>query len=151
MKQKLLLLLTIFSAFLSYSQDRIKFDYDTAGNQIVRRLCLDCSEFRTTNEEIKELTDLKEEDLLKFFPNDVISYYPNPVKEELFLKWELINDNKVSNISVFSMSGQLVKSINKLEKVNSNIISFIDYPEGTYSVLLFYTNGDQKSITIIKN
>ena len=93
---------------------------------------------------------LKEGDLLKFSPNDVISYYPNPVKEELYLKWELVNENKVASIEVYSMSGQLVKSMQKLESNNSSVISFNEYTSGTYSILLLYSNGEQKSITIIK-
>ena len=48
----------------------------------------------------------KEEDLLKFSPEDVISYYPNPVREELYLKWELVNENKVSSIEVFSINSK---------------------------------------------
>ena len=150
MKQVLLFLFTILVSIGSYAQDRIKFDYDTAGNQIVRRLCLDCSEFKISDEEIKDVTELKEEDLLKFSLNDVISYYPNPVKEELYLKWELVNENKVASIEVYSMSGQLVKSMQKLEGNNSSVISFNEYTSGTYSILLLYSNGEQKSITIIK-
>lgn len=132
------------------AQDRIKFDYDLAGNQIVRKLCLDCLQSKISDEEIKDVTKLQEKDLLKFSPNDVISYYPNPVKEELYLKWELLNNNKVTNIEVYSISGQLVKSVQRLEDNNSSVISFNEYTSGTYMVLLLYTNGEKKSITIIK-
>ncbi len=150
MKPVLLFLFTILVSIGSYAQDRIKFDYDTAGNQIVRRLCLDCSEFKISDEEIKDVTELKEEDLLKFSPKDVISYYPNPVKEELYLKWELINDNNVTSIYIFSINGQLLKSFKDLEKENTKNIPFQEYPQGTYLVLLNYTNREQKSITILK-
>ena len=70
--------------------------------------------------------------------------------EELYLKWELVNENKVASIEVYSMGGQLVKSIQKLEDNNSSVISFNEYTSGTYSILLLYSNGEQKSITIIK-
>jgi hypothetical protein len=132
------------------SQDRIKFDYDTAGNQIVRRICLGCLQSKISDEEIKDVTELKEEDLLNFFPNDVISYYPNPVKEELYLKWQLVNENKVVSIDVYSKSGQLLKSMQKLEGYNSSIVNFNEYSTGTYFIILQYKNGDKKSITIIK-
>jgi outer membrane protein len=92
----------------------------------------------------------KEEDLLKFSPEDVISYYPNPVREELYLKWELVNENKVSSIEVFTINGQRVNVYSNLEKENTKNIPFQEYPQGTYLVLLSYTNGDQKSITILK-
>ena len=66
-----------------------------------------------------EVEQLKEEDLLKFSPEDVISYYPNPVREELYLKWELTKENKVSSIEVFSINGQRVNVYSNLEKENT--------------------------------
>ncbi|WP_445455730.1 T9SS type A sorting domain-containing protein [Flavobacterium sp. HNIBRBA15423] len=151
MKHLLIFIVFIVTSSISAQVDRILFNYDSAGNQIKRELCINCSSslIRTSQEEIKEIVDLKEEDLLKFESEDLISYYPNPVKEELFLKWELINNN-VSKIEIYSLSGQLIKFLPNLEKENSKIISFQEYPSGTYSVLLSYTNGEQKSITIIK-
>ena len=35
-------------------------------------------------------------------------------------------------------------------KENTKNIPFQEYPQGTYLVLLSYTNGDQKSISILK-
>ena len=66
------------------------------------------------------------------------------------LNEQLVNENKVASIEVYSMGGQLVKSIQKLEDNNSSVISFNEYTSGTYSILLLYSNGEQKSITIIK-
>jgi hypothetical protein len=88
--------------------------------------------------------------LQKFFPQDVISYYPNPVKEELFLKWELNDDKKVSEVELYSLSGQLVGAYSKLDKDNSFVMSFQQYPQGIYSLILLYTNGEKKSLKIIK-
>lgn len=141
-----------FVAVATYSQnpDRIRFYYDGAGNQIHRTLCINCGTFRMANETPKEVTALKDEDLLKFSTTDVISYYPNPVKEELYLKWELNNENKVSTIQLFSLSGQLLHTYTDMEKENTKNIPFQDYPQGTYLVLLNYSNGEQKSITILK-
>ncbi|NHN25698.1 T9SS type A sorting domain-containing protein [Flavobacterium jejuense] len=152
MKKIFFILIFIVTSSISAQVDRILFNYDSAGNQIKRELCINCSSslIRTSQEEIiKEIVDLKEEDLLKFESEDLLSYYPNPVKEELFLKWELISNN-VSKVEIYSLSGQLIKFLPNLEKENSKIISFQEYPSGTYSVLLSYTNGEQKSITIIK-
>lgn len=151
MKHLLFFIVFTVTSSISAQVDRILFNYDSAGNQIKRKLCINCSSslIRTSQEEIKEIVDLKEEDLLKFEVEDLISYYPNPVREELYLKWELVNNN-VSKVEIYSLSGQLIKFFPNLEKENSKIISFQEYPSGTYSVLLSYTNGEQKSITIIK-
>ena len=146
MKQ-LLFLFTLFT--ISVNAQRIQFNYDTAGNQTRRFICLSCPA-RVADSIPKEIAELKEEDLLKFSPNDVISYYPNPVREELYLKWELVNENKVSSIEVFTINGQRVNVYSNLEKENKKNIPFQEYPQGTYLVLLSYTNGDQKSITILK-
>lgn len=147
-----LLSLFAFVSITSFGQiTRLHFEYDAAGNQITRKLDFNSSHTRIAqNEPPKEISELKEEDLLKFSPNDVISYYPNPVREELYLKWELINENKVTTIQVFSLSGQLLQTYGNLEKENAKNIPFQEYPQGTYLVLLNYTSGEQKSITILK-
>lgn len=151
MKQLLLLILFCFSLNgMAQNLDRVIFEYDSAGNQIIRRFCINCSTFRNTNDSIKDFSELKEEDLLKFSPTDNISYYPNPVSEELYLKWELINDVKVSRIDVYNINGQLIKSFSNLTNENNKTIPFQELPVGTYSILLLYSNSEQKPIIIIK-
>jgi hypothetical protein len=146
MKKLLLLLLFCFS--LNGIAQTITFDYDLAGNQTKR--VYNSFGNRIKNEDIKEYKDLVKNDLQKFFPEDVISYYPNPVKDELYLTWELVNENKVSSIDIYAITGQIIKTINNLTE-NKIVVSFQEYNTGTYLVNLNYTSGDQKSITIIKN
>jgi hypothetical protein len=148
MKKNLTLLLVLIYC-ISNAQQKITFDYDAAGNQIKRSWCPNCPA-KTSGETPKDIADIKQEDLQKFFPTDVISYYPNPVKEQLYLKWELINDNKVTSIQLYSLSGQLVKSYTKLENTDNQTMTFGVYPNGIYTLLLLYTNGEEKSIKIIK-
>jgi hypothetical protein len=148
MKSKLYFLVTFISTF-SFSQSKLLFEYDAAGNQIKRELCI--SNCGTAAKTTQESAKLQPEDYLKAFPEDVISYYPNPVKEELYLKWDLKDNNKVTTIQLFSFSGQLIKSISKLENQNTYTFPFQQYPQGNYVLLLLYSNGDQKSIQIIKN
>jgi hypothetical protein len=147
--KKLIFAFFCLHCFFSNAQ-RLRFEYDAAGNQILREWCPSCSS-RNSQEVLKEVSDLKDSDLEKFFPDDVISYYPNPVKEELYLKWELINENKVQSLDVLSMNGQLLKTFKDNLQQNSFVISFRDYPNGIYFLNLVYSNGDQKSIKIIKN
>lgn len=145
MKKFLLLLLFCFS--LNGIAQSINFEYDAAGNQIKRTY----QAFgKQSNGPVKEYEDLTQTDLQKFFPEDVISYYPNPVKDELYLEWELVDDNKVLSIEIYNINGQLIKNINNLSD-NKTIISFHEYTSGTYLVNLNFATGNQKSITIIKN
>lgn len=147
MKHNLLLFLFLFVFSFSNSQT-ITFSYDAAGNQIKRTY--NSTGNRISNEPIKEYKDLTQNDMKKFFPDDVISYYPNPVKDELFIKWEFIEDNKVNTIEIFSISGQSISKISS-ENKNTVIIPFNNLPSGTYLVILNYEDGEKKSITIIKN
>ena len=147
MKKSLLLLLFCFS--LNGIAQKVRFEYDAAGNQILRKWCPTCLS-KNANEEYKDIEDIEESDLQKFFPKDVISYYPNPVKEELYLKWDLINNNKVIAIDIFNLNGQLLKKLDDNLENNTTLISFNEYPVGIYFVNLNYLNGDQKSIKITK-
>jgi len=150
MKKLTTLLLFGFCAF-SNAQQKLTFDYDSAGNQIVRNLCISgCSTTGKSASEVKDVEALTEDDLLKFSKQDVISYYPNPVKEQLYIKWELINDNKVSSIVVYGISGQVLQNLSRTENIDNQIISFGEYSRGVYLVVLNYKDGDQKTIKIIK-
>lgn len=150
MKNYLLLLFLGFSLFAK-AQDKIVFEYDTAGNQTKRFLCLSANCTTTSKTKApKEIAALQKEDLQKFFPEDVISYYPNPVKEELYLKWELVIDKSVATIYLYDLNGRVLQTYNNLEKANTINIPFFNYPAGTYLVVLVYNDGDQKNIKIVK-
>lgn len=145
-----LLLLFLGASLFTKAQDKITFDYDNAGNQIKRELCLSCNKANYKTKEVKEFTALVEEDLEKFTPEDAISYYPNPVKEELYLKWELVADKTVTNIQLYDLNGRVLQNYGKLEKSNSLNIPFLNYPKSTYLVLLVYNDGETKTIKIVK-
>ncbi|WP_394776013.1 T9SS type A sorting domain-containing protein [Flavobacterium sp.] len=135
---------------LSHAQDKIKFSYDAlTGNQINRTLCINCPSAKPSKN-IHEIETPKEEDLLKFSPTDAISYYPNPVKEELYLKWDLTNENFVTSILVTGINGQSLLSYKSKKEVNYQNIPFQNLPTGIYIVFLTYNNGEQKTIKIIK-
>ncbi|ESU27088.1 hypothetical protein FLJC2902T_22660 [Flavobacterium limnosediminis JC2902] len=148
MARNLIIITVFFYCFLGNAQ-KISFDYDIAGNQVKRELCSSCPS-KNGDENIIAIENLTEQDLLKFFPEDVISYYPNPVKEELFLKWNLIDGKNVNSIEIYSLNGQLVKKYTNLDVSNKLNIPFGNYREGVYMILLQYSNGEQKDIKIIK-
>jgi hypothetical protein len=149
--KKLLLFIGLQFCLLATAQQKITFNYDAAGNQILRELCLSgCSQSAKKVEDVKEIEALTEDDLLKFSPEDVISYYPNPVKEELYLQWQLGEENYVTSIKIFSFTGQLLRSYSPNLNNTAQNIPFQEYPRGVYAVLLYYKSGDQKSIKIIK-
>jgi len=148
--KKITTLILFGICIFSNAQQKLIFNYDTSGNQILRELCLSGCDPSAKSTNDKAIKDLKEEDLLKFSSEDVLSYHPNPVKEELYLRWKLEENTFVNSIQIFSLTGQLLKTYAQNSQQDSQNIPFQDYPTGVYAVLLYYNNGDQKSIKIIK-
>lgn len=150
MKYYIALFILSFSVSVKAQTDKIVFEYDTAGNQVRRYLCINCPSSTGKTISTERIEKLEEDDLQKFYKEDVISYYPNPVKEELFIKWELLNDNVVSSIQIFNVNGQVLYTAANLQKTNSKTFEFNHYPSGIYLIVLNYNNNEQKTIKIVK-
>jgi len=142
-------ILVLAISIISSAQTKLTFSYDAAGNQTNRVLCINCTS-KSVKEEIKEIEAVVDEDLEKFSEEDVISYYPNPVKEELYLQWQLTDDNYVTSIQVISISGQILRTYQSSNNDNTINILFQPYPSGIYLVSLNYKSGEEKTIKIIK-
>lgn len=147
MKKYLLLFSVLLSNYLLNAQN-LTFGYDLAGNQTSRTLCVNCN--AKPAREVKEISELQQDDLLKFSPEETFSYYPNPVREELYLSWQATSDKYITSVRVYSISGQLILNYGVSALVNSFNIAFQNYPSGIYMVMLNYSNGEEKSIKIIK-
>lgn len=143
---------TIFLLFVlttTYSQQAITFTYDNAGNQTERVVCANCAG-RVVKDSIKTMETITENDLIKDDLYKDISYYPNPVKEELYIKWQKDQGSIVTGIEVYSMTGQLMKKTSDLQKVDMTAIEFQSYPQGFYNVVLLSNNGEKKTLKIVK-
>ena len=147
--KKLLIVLLLVSVVQLYAQDKtIEFSYDNAGNQTERKICVNCS----TTAASKTLTETTAEDFIPLDtnPTDQISYYPNPVQQELYLKWELINDKKVTAIMVFTNTGSLIQSYQNTSAVQLHTVNFSNLPLGVYLIMMQYSDGKDKTFKIIK-
>ena len=144
----LLLFCFLTSAFIVAQPTKIRFDYDSAGNQIVREYCINCAAKQSTVS--KDVSQIKSTELQKFLDEDDFYYYPNPVKEELFLHWKTGTSEIIATIKVTSINGVVLKTIENINIQNDVSISFLEYPSGTYIIELVNLNGDQKIIKIIK-
>lgn len=138
---KLLLTMLLFASLLS--AQKINMSFDGAGNQIKRYWTLS----RAAGANYKTPETLKESD---FILEHKISYYPNPVLEELYMNWKNEAEKWVVTIDVFNMNGQLMKTYTDLNNKETVTIVFQNYPEGFYSLILNYENGEKKTFKIIK-
>lgn len=148
MKKLLYIILFLTSTYSFCQSNNIYFEYDDAGNQITRYAVL--SSARNSQEESKSIDEVLETEFKKSIKNDIISFYPNPVKEELYVKWDKINDTyNVKSIQLFDLNGKELFSSNKYEE-NKISIPFLNYPNGLYQVVLLFENNDIKTIKVIK-
>ncbi len=127
----------------------IWFDYDVHGNQIKRRKIY-LAQNRGGN--YIAPSEIKNEEK-KFEESDIYSdvkYFPNPVVEILNVQW--INDNEkfVQNIQVFNLSGQLMGMLPIDRNYEEVEVDFRLYPSGFYELVLIYSDGNQKTLKIVK-
>ena len=123
----------------------IKFDYDTAGNQIKR------SFIYLPRQSNNNTVASKDES--KFVPTDDygdVLYYPNPVKQELNVKWIDRTGQDMELMELYDLSGKLMQVYPNQSSLDSAIIDFQLYPQGLYNLILVYKGGERKTLRIVK-
>jgi hypothetical protein len=143
-----LLFLTV-GKVVGQTNDHIQFDYDTAGNQI-KRYVIDI-EGRQTNPDAVPVTAIAEEDLIKADIYDDVKYYPNPVREELYVSWVTTRENYVTAIELYNLSGQLIYRLPNLQNEVSTTLNFGNCAQGLYTVSMNYSNGSKKTLKVMKH
>ncbi len=125
----------------------IGFEYDDAGNQVVRKpiyLALPRLGRPTTpNPEVPK----------EFVESDIYSdvlYYPNPTIEILYVKWKNENETFVDSMQLYNLNGQQMLQLNDLKNQETNEINFQTFPSGMYELVLVYSNSKKKTLKIIK-
>ena len=133
----------------SFGQTRIQFQYDNEGNQTARIICPTCSA-RTVKDSTMTAETVTDSDLIKDEEFEQISYYPNPVKEELYIKWVNEDGKYVTGITVFSITGQSMQQYSGLKGNVTATVPFVNYPNGFYNVVLAYNDGERKTLKVVK-
>lgn len=122
----------------------VQFTYDNAGNQIRRHFI-----YLARQKGPKDDSDETSMQLLKSEYDD-ITYFPNPVKSELFVSWKTINNEVVQKLELYDLNGRKLKDFPN-QDANKNItISFEEYPSGIYELQLTYNTGEKKTLKIVR-
>ena len=129
-------------------EGKIRFNYDEAGNQTSRFYILISNRTSSAiNATAKKINDI---DLYTSDISEKIKYFPNPVKEELFVQWTNDAEKSVEKVILYNSAGQQLQAFKMTFSENTSTISFKDLPSGFFSVELFYTNGELKNLKVIK-
>jgi Secretion system C-terminal sorting domain len=143
-------LLFISCSLFSLSQTKITFQYDEAGNNERRYIVINAARTSAPQEAVRDVKALTEKDLIINEEFNDISYYPNPVKEELFVKWRKTTTSYVIKAEVYNLNGALATVFTNLSQQESQNISFLSLPVGLYHVILTYKDGTSKILKIAK-
>lgn len=141
-----LLFFGLLTPCFSQNIEKIYFEYDTAGNQIVRFNCSGC---RNADTGKKEITGFDNTTLLTN-PSNKLIYYPNPVEDELFIEWSFEDENYITDIFLYDVNNRLLLSKKELNEVTNTKISLVIYPTGIYFTVLNFKDGKQQLLKIFK-
>ncbi|MHA3789600.1 T9SS type A sorting domain-containing protein [Flavobacterium hauense] len=144
--KSLFLVFFLIAALFDSNAQTVSFDYDSAGNQVARYVCVNCNG-RIIKDTITVTEATIDSDEIH---QSKIVYYPNPVQEELNIQWMNGINASVSSIEVFSMTGQLLGIYNGLENLQSTAIGFGNYPQGFYNLTMYFTDGKKETIKVVK-
>ena len=147
-----LLLTTTFILIFSslFAQQKLKFTYDTAGNQIIReRVCLTCLQTILPQEEDSLVTD-NPEDLIDNVLDLKIIASPNPVTQTLFVSWESTPELKPYQLEVYTIDGKWLTSYELRDEQVDEEINFLYHPAGVYFIKVLFTNKEIRGFKVLK-
>lgn len=137
MMKNILRLLFFMCAVPLYAQQEhppLYLEYDTAGNQIVSALvCVNCPEAAG------------EKHLL-----DAVTYYPNPVQQQLTLSWKNTETVHVTSVRVYDLNGRQLTSKDNLSAERDVNLSFSNNTAGIYIIEVLSSDGTTERFKIIK-
>jgi len=146
MKQFIFLLGMLFLAVSCFSQNRVEFGYDLAGNRVSRTIIMTLS-FASQNPQQQE----EEEEEEPAIYTDVlaeaqIDIYPNPTEGLLRVDIRNLPEGKKADVVLFNLSGK--KIISKQTDFSTEI-DITDQPTGVY-ILKIIVGEEQTDWKIIK-
>lgn len=141
MKPYILISLCVITFHIrSFSQSHIKFDYDSAGNRITRIIKIpeaktvsDSSNFTLTDNDTR-LNEMELQYKYEEFNTTKVKVFPNPVDQELLIRFESFDQSDEIYYNLYSSSGILMEK--RIVDSDFISISFHKYPSGVYIIKL---------------
>lgn len=147
-----IILCTCCFMFKLQAQERLTFTYDAAGNQTQRKwICANCSSsaYRPTEEQVKLLNDSKFTDEDKE-PKRSLEGFPNPVTEQMQVKWSSNEQIYVKQLMLFSVLGVKVLEKTFQSHEQSTTLDFTSLAPGIYVLQAIYSDNLKETLKIFK-
>ena len=146
--KKLLLLSLLLQSLAGFAQEeRLQLQYDAAGNQIVSQLvCINCPEDPGGGEAPVDNTPI----VLSEKTLNQLTYFPNPVSQELTLLWKNNPHRRITSVSVYTLGGKRALYASPLNLQESLVLSFSALASGVYEVVALTSDGKTEAFKILK-
>lgn len=131
-----------------FSAQTVIFEYDEAGNQVLRGLCVGCK----SSNEASILAEPQSQTISEEVANS-IKVAPVPVKTNLTILWDIKVKDYIKRIELVTYNDVRVLSFFDVKNTSNNscIFNMESYPYGVYYLKFYLSDGTIYTRTITKN
>lgn len=128
MKHILLLLIAVIACAAAFGQS-VSFRYDKSGNRTSRTSTINLKSTSSLEDKTKIVEPLTDQ-----VGEHGIMIYPNPVKTELTVEIQSMDENVDASISIIDQAGRLV--VSQIKATGSNLIDLSHLSPGNYFMVI---------------
>lgn len=149
--KKFLFVLPLLCSLSAFAQEEpLQFQYDAAGNQTVSQLiCINCPGEPQAGGG-GETPGAETPIILSEKTLNQLTYYPNPVTEELTLLWKNNPHRRITSVSVYTLGGKRVHYASPLNLQENLVLSFSALAPGMYEIVALTSDGKTEAFKILK-
>ncbi|REC63420.1 hypothetical protein DRF65_04800 [Chryseobacterium pennae] len=145
MRKNLLLILFLLVSIEGIRSQSLSFEYDTGGNQIVRKYCALCL-FADKQAQVDLLASKKE-----FPPPEYqVKIYPNPTKDKVTLVWSAELGAMIQKVEYIAYNFTQYRELTFDKRENKVILDLTNQPIGMYVVVFHLSTGEKLTYKILK-
>lgn len=144
--QHILLIFTLSICLSAFSQHKIGFTYDTAGNQTKQHFIV--TKLASQQAAVAQATTAEKPEAP--IVQQHLDYYPNPVENQLSLNWSKSTGTHIVSLQIFTVGYKLIKTITPAKTQQQTTLQFNNYAQGIYLVKALFSNGSYQTFKIIK-
>ncbi|MCS4301565.1 MULTISPECIES: T9SS type A sorting domain-containing protein [unclassified Chryseobacterium] len=145
MRKNLLLILFLLVSIEGIRSQSLSFEYDTGGNQIVRKYCALCL-FADKQAQVDLLASKKE-----FPPPEYqVKIYPNPTKDKVTLVWSAELGAMIQKVEYIAYNFTQYRELTFDKRENKVILDLTNQPIGMYVVVFHLNTGEKLTYKILK-
>lgn len=149
--KKLLPISFFLCSLVAFAQEEpLQLQYDAAGNQTMSRLvCINCPGEPQAGGG-GETPGAEAPIILSEKTLNQLTYYPNPVTEELTLLWKNNSHRRITSVSVYTLGGKRALYASPLNLQESLVLSFSALASGLYEIVALTSDGKTEAFKILK-